>query len=98
MVGGIRVHDTGSDLPAMLAVLSSFRNRALADKMVCFGEIGLSGELRPVFNGEERLSEAASQGFTHAVIPAANAHRQFPANLAIEKVSSVTDAVAAVFD
>ncbi|MGH8211893.1 MAG: DNA repair protein RadA, partial [Rhodanobacteraceae bacterium] len=59
VVGGIRVGETAADLPVLLAVLSSFRDKPLPEKTVAFGEVGLAGEIRPVPNGEERLKEAA---------------------------------------
>jgi DNA repair protein RadA/Sms len=73
VVGGIRVQETAADLPVLLAVLSSLRDRPLAEKTVAFGEVGLSGEIRPVPNGEERLKEAATHGFKRAIVPRANA-------------------------
>ncbi|MGA8279023.1 MAG: DNA repair protein RadA [Rhodanobacteraceae bacterium] len=78
IVGGIRVQETAADLPVLLAVLSSFRDRPLPDKTVAFGEVGLSGEIRPVPNGEERLKEAASHGFRCAIVPKANAPKKTP--------------------
>jgi DNA repair protein RadA/Sms len=76
VVGGIRVQETAADLPVLLAVLSSFRDRPLSDKLVAFGEVGLSGEIRPVPNGEERLREAATHGFLRAIVPKANAPKK----------------------
>src|SRR5690348_7602007 len=76
VVGGIRVQETAADLPVLLAVLSSFRDRALPEKTVAFGEVGLSGEVRPVPNGEERLKEAAHHGFRRAIVPRANAPKK----------------------
>ena len=73
VVGGIRVQETAADLPVLLAVLSSLRDRPLPEHMVVFGEVGLSGEIRPVPNGEERLKEAAHHGFRRAIVPKANA-------------------------
>ena len=73
VVGGIRVQETAADLPVLLAVLSSLRDAPLADKTIAFGEVGLSGEIRPVPNGEERLREAATHGFRRAIVPRANA-------------------------
>lgn len=78
VVGGIRVQETAADLPVLLAVLSSLRDRPLEDKTVAFGEVGLSGEIRPVPNGEERLKEAATHGFKRAIVPAANAPKRNP--------------------
>jgi len=70
------VQETAADLPVLLAVLSSFRDRALPEKTVAFGEVGLSGEVRPVPNGEERLKEAAHHGFRRAIVPRANAPKK----------------------
>ncbi len=91
-VGGVRVSEPASDLPVLLAVLSSFRDRPLPDKLVVFGELGLAGEVRPVPNGEERLKEAAKHGFTRALIPAANApRRKSISNLEVNAVGRVSD-------
>ncbi|PJJ99705.1 DNA repair protein RadA [Lysobacteraceae bacterium NML03-0222] len=73
VVGGIRVQETAADLPVLLAVLSSLRDMPLAEKTIAFGEVGLSGEIRPVPNGEERLKEAATHGFKRAIVSHANA-------------------------
>jgi DNA repair protein RadA/Sms len=78
VVGGIRVQETAADLPVLLAVLSSLRDRPLAEKTVAFGEVGLSGEIRPVPNGEERLKEAATHGFKRAIVPSANVPKRNP--------------------
>jgi DNA repair protein RadA/Sms len=75
-VGGVKIGEPAADLAACLAIVSSMKNRALPNKLVVFGEIGLSGELRPAPRGQERLKEAAKLGFTHAIIPKANAPRQ----------------------
>jgi DNA repair protein RadA/Sms len=76
IVGGMRIAETAADLPALLAALSSYRDRPIARDTVAFGELGLAGEIRPVPYGEERLREAAKQGFRTALVPAANAPRQ----------------------
>lgn len=73
IVGGIRASETAADLPIVLAVLSSFRDRACTTRTVSFGEIGLAGEIRPVPNGEDRLKEAATHGFQRAIVPKSNA-------------------------
>ncbi|MGY1409911.1 DNA repair protein RadA [Luteimonas sp. A611] len=73
VVGGIRVQETAADLPVLLAVLSSLRDTPLPEKTIAFGEVGLSGEIRPVPNGEERLKEAATHGFKRAIVAKANA-------------------------
>ncbi|MFA9485917.1 DNA repair protein RadA [Moraxella haemolytica] len=73
VVGGVKVMETGSDLAVLLACASSLREKALPPRLAVFGEVGLSGEIRPVPNGQERLREAMKHGFTHAIIPKANA-------------------------
>lgn len=75
IVGGMRVTETAADLAIMVAALSSFRDRALDRDLIVFGELGLSGEVRPVPGGEERLREAAKHGFKRAVVPQANCPR-----------------------
>ena len=97
VVGGMRITETGADLPLLLAVLSSFRGRVIAGKTVVFGEVGLSGEVRPVYNGEERLKEAAGLGFKRAIIPAANAPRRPIEGLEVKAVNKLDAAIAAAF-
>ena len=75
-VGGVRIQEPAADLAVLLAIVSSLRNKPLPGKWVAFGEIGLAGEIRPAPRGQERLKEAAKLGFTHALIPKANAPKQ----------------------
>ncbi|HEX8962131.1 MAG TPA: DNA repair protein RadA [Rhodocyclaceae bacterium] len=75
-VGGVRIQEPAADLAVLLAIVSSLRNRPLPTKMVAFGEVGLAGEIRPAPRGQERLREAAKLGFTHALVPKANAPKQ----------------------
>jgi DNA repair protein RadA/Sms len=97
VVGGIRVQETAADLPVLLAVLSSFRDRPLPEKLVAFGEVGLSGEIRPVPNGEERLREAATHGFLKAIVPKANAPKKSKMGemeiVGVERLREALDAV-----
>jgi DNA repair protein RadA/Sms len=76
VVGGIKVSETASDLVVMLAIVSSLRDRAIPKDWIAFGEVGLTGEVRPVYNAQERLSEAQKQGFKLAIIPKANAPKK----------------------
>ncbi|MEO8672717.1 MAG: DNA repair protein RadA [Tahibacter sp.] len=97
VVGGIRVQETAADLPILLAILSSFRDRPLPEKLVAFGEVGLSGEIRPVPNGEERLKEAATHGFLRAVVPKANAPKKAKlGEMEIVGVDTLAEALAAI--
>jgi DNA repair protein RadA/Sms len=96
VVGGIRLQETAADLPVLLAVLSSLRDRPLPEKTVAFGEVGLSGEIRPVPNGEERLREAATHGFRRAIVPKANAPKGQPyKDMEVVAVARLSDALDA---
>ena len=95
VVGGIRIQETAADLPVLLAILSSFRGRALETPTVAFGEVGLSGEIRPVPNGEERLREAATHGFKRAIVPRANAPKKPLGELEVIAVERLSDALEA---
>ena len=95
-VGGVKIGEPAADLAVILAMLSSYRDRPLPQKMVAFGEVGLGGEIRPVPRGQERLKEAEKLGFRRAIVPKANLPRQtneFP-NLKIHGVESLAEAVA----
>ncbi len=76
VVGGVRVTETSADLATLLAVVSSLRDKPLPKDWVVFGELGLNGELRPVPNGLERITEAAKHGFRKAIVPKANAPKK----------------------
>ena len=91
VVGGVRVNETAADLPVLLAVLSSFRDRTLPNDLIVFGEVGLAGEIRPVPNGQERLREAAKLGFKRALIPAANAPRSAIPGLEVTPVARYSE-------
>ncbi|QDH70579.1 DNA repair protein RadA [Marilutibacter alkalisoli] len=97
VVGGIRVQETAADLPVLLAVLSSLRDAPLPDRTIAFGEVGLSGEIRPVPNGEERLKEAATHGFKRAIVPRANAPKSGRVGdmqvVAVERLAEALEAV-----
>lgn len=93
VVGGVRISETGADLAMLLALYSSFRERPLPERTLCFGEIGLTGEIRPVPDGEQRIREAAAHGFRNIFLPVANRPRKAPPDLAIHAVESAADAL-----
>ena len=97
VVGGMRVSETAADLPMAMALFSSYRDRPLPEKMVCFGEVGLSGEIRPVPDGEQRLREAAGHGYRKALVPAANAPRKPIGGLEVVGLTHVSGALEKVF-
>ena len=96
VVGGVRITETGADLAAIAAVLSSFRNRTAPRDLVIFGEIGLTGEVRPVVNGQDRIREAQKHGFTRAIVPRANRPREAAAGIEVHDVSTLTQALDAL--
>jgi DNA repair protein RadA/Sms len=93
VVGGVRVSETGADLGVILASVSSFRERVIPPHWVMFGEVGLSGEVRPVASGQERIREAAKHGFTRALVPRANAPKQPIAGMEIVPLDRLSDAL-----
>ena len=92
-VGGVKVLETGVDLALLLAVVSSFRDRCLPRDLVVFGEVGLSGEIRPVTSGQERIQEAAKHGFKRAIVPMANVPKKKIAGMKVTGVSKLIDAL-----
>ena len=101
LVGGIKVTETATDLPVLLAALSSLRNRPLPADLFSFGEVGLAGEVRPVRGGQERLGEAAKLGFKRAVVGKLNAPRKAIPGLevlALEHLGEIGDVFAQLVD
>jgi len=92
-VGGVRITEPAADLPVLLAIVSSLRNKPLPAKLIAFGEVGLAGEIRPAPRGQERLKEAAKLGFTHALIPKANAPKQAIKGLEVLALDRVEQAI-----
>lgn len=93
VVGGVKVTETSADLALLLALISSFRNRALPRDLVVFGEVGLAGEIRPVPSGQERISEAAKHGFRRAIVPFANRPKNTIENMQVFAVKKLSDAL-----
>ena len=76
VVGGVRVLEPASDLAVALAVISSFRDHTLGKDLAVFGELGLTGEIRPVQRGDQRIREAIKLGFSQLLIPQGNMPRK----------------------
>jgi DNA repair protein RadA/Sms len=95
VVGGIEIRETSWDLPVLIALASSLRGRAVPPALVAFGEIGLTGEVRPVAYGDERLREARGQGFSVAIVPQGNAPRRAPDGLSVIAVTRIAEALDA---
>ena len=94
ITGGLKITEPAIDLGVVLAVVSSFRNKPIDDKMVAFGEIGLSGEVRAVSMVENRVNEAKKLGFTTCIVPkiSLDACKKID-GIKIIGVSSVQDAI-----
>ena len=69
IAGGIRMNEPAIDLGIVLAIISSKKDITIDDKTICFGEVGLSGEVRGVSMAEQRVQEAAKLGFTTCILP-----------------------------
>jgi DNA repair protein RadA/Sms len=95
VVGGLRVGETAADLAVALAVVSSLTERAVPTDVAVFGEVGLTGEIRPVPFGEERLAEAHKHGFKRAVVPRANVPRRL-LDIEVLPVDRLSEALALV--
>ena len=72
VAGGMRIHEPALDLGIILALLTSYRNQSLDDETICFGEVGLAGEVRAVKMAEQRVLEAAKLGFKRCILPKVN--------------------------
>lgn len=97
VAGGLRISEPAADLAAAAALVSSFTGHRLAQHCVFFGEIGLSGAVRPVPHSALRLREAAKLGFTRAVVPATAADEVGrPENMALKACAEVADLVAPI--
>lgn len=96
VVGGLKVMETSADLSLLLAIVSSLRDRALPLDLVVFGEVGLSGEIRPVPSGQERLNTAVKHGFKYAVVPEANAPKNGVKGMKVVGVKTLAEALSAI--
>jgi DNA repair protein RadA/Sms len=97
VVGGVRVIEPAADLAICLAVVSSLRNQALPWDTVVFGEVGLSGEVRPVQRGVDRVHEALKLGFARAIIPEANTTRHLPDAMIVMSAHRIGEAIEHAF-
>jgi len=92
-VGGVKINEPASDLPVLLAIVSSLKGTPLGGKTVAFGEVGLSGEVRPVQRGHDRLKEAAKLGFNRAIIPRANVPKVGSKDIDVVGIEHIKDAI-----
>lgn len=97
VVGGIKISEPAADLPIVLGMLSSFKNAPLPDKLACFGELGLTGEVRFTTRGENRIREAIKLGFQKILVPEKNLkkieHPAWPAGVEVVGVKNLASAL-----
>ena len=97
-VGGVRLTEPATDLAVCMALASAAQDRPLPQRLVCFGEIGLAGEVRPVPEINRRIQEVARLGFTHAVVPASpTGPGKIPAGFSVREVTTVGQALELLF-
>ncbi len=97
IAGGVRITEPAIDLGIVLALVSSYRNKPIAEDIICFGEVGLSGEVRSVNMAEQRVAEAARLGFTTCILPkSCAAALKGVSGIRLVYVETVAEAVAAV--
>jgi DNA repair protein RadA/Sms len=95
VAGGVRIDEPGADLPVALAIASAARRRAVRDGHAAFGEIGLTGRLRPAAQAERRLEECAKLGLARALVPEGTKSR---GKLALLKADTLRKALGAGLD
>ena len=98
VIGGVKVHEPAADLAILLAVLSSFKNRQLDNDLAVFGEVGLTGEIRPVQRGLDRIKEVEKLGFRRLIMPKGNQSGIKSSKLEIIAVTTLEQAVRCAFD
>jgi DNA repair protein RadA/Sms len=97
VVGGLDFEDPGGDLGICTAIATSLLDRSIDPRLLIIGEVGLTGEIRPVAQLEQKLKEAARLGFTRAVVPQANLPlSSAPERIQIDGVRLLPDALALI--
>lgn len=94
VAGGIKVTEPALDLGIVMALVSSFKNKAIDEKTVIFGEVGLSGEVRAVSQAQQRVNEAIKLGFSTCILPKVNLKNiKDNGKISLIGVNNVTDAI-----
>ena len=94
VIGGLRLDEPAADLPVVLAVASSYRDRPIADDLLAIGEVGLTGEIRAVSHMSQRLGEDARLGFKKCIIPKSGSEKlDIPSELTVYRVRNLREAI-----
>lgn len=101
IAGGVKMNEPAIDLGIVLAIISSYRERPIDEKTICFGEVGLSGEVRAVSMAEQRVTEAKKLGFNECILPQVSLDSMkdsgtVPKGIRLTGVRSVKDAMDAI--
>ena len=95
IAGGMKITEPAIDLAIVMAIVSSFKDKPVDDKIIAFGEVGLSGEIRSTSSAEQRISEAKKLGFTKCIFPKASVSKDIRAIEGVNfyAISTVNDVV-----
>lgn len=94
VIGGLRLDEPAADLPMILAVASSYRDKPIPDDLTAIGEVGLTGEIRSVTNLPQRLAEVARLGFKKCLIPRMGTEKlEIPQGLTVLRVRNIREAI-----
>jgi DNA repair protein RadA/Sms len=97
IVGGVKISEPAIDLAVILAIISSYKNKYLPEKLAVCGEIGLSGEIRTIQKGQDRIKEATKLGFEKIIIPYANLPKEKIQNVEIIAVNNLAEVISYCF-
>jgi len=98
VIGGVKVLEPAADLAILLSIISSLRDKPLNASLAVFGEVGLTGEIRPVQRGLDRVKEVEKLGFEYLIMPKANSAGIKSGKLKIHTVSTLYEALTIAFD
>lgn len=94
VIGGLKLDEPGADLPVILAIASSYRDKPVNSKLTAIGEVGLTGEIRSVSHLNQRIAEIARLGFQYCIIPRNNTEKlEIPKDLTIYPVRNLMEAI-----
>lgn len=94
VIGGLNLDEPGADLPVVLAVASSYRDKPIDSKLAAIGEVGLTGEIRSVSHLNQRIAEVARLGFQYCIVPKNSSEKlEIPSGLTIYRVKNLMEAI-----
>ena len=94
VIGGLQLDEPGADLPVILAIASSYRDKSVNSELAAIGEVGLTGEIRSVSHMSQRLAEVSRLGFKYCIIPKNGSEKlEIPDNLTVYKVKNLMEAI-----